>query len=156
MNASGGSQTLSTTGANALTLDSGTNGAVNLGNGNNAKTINIGTGTAGNSLNIGTNDTTADTINIGSSKDTLALAASTLTTTLTTTSAATTKASATSHPPMFTMGAEKKSYDEGRSRNSKPSNGGWSTISVAATINPRVNGTQKCSLDQKPIWSYKF
>ncbi len=58
---------------NALTLDSGTTGTVNLGTGNNAKAINIGTGTAGNTISIGTNNTTADTISIGSAQDTLTI-----------------------------------------------------------------------------------
>jgi hypothetical protein len=51
-----GAGTITSTGANTLTLDSGTTGNVNLGTGNNAKTINIGTGTAGNSINIGTDN----------------------------------------------------------------------------------------------------
>lgn len=63
--------TTGTTGA--LTLDTGTTGAVNLGTGNNAKTISIGTGTAGNTINIGTNNTTLDTIAIGSALDTLTI-----------------------------------------------------------------------------------
>ena len=62
--------TVSSTGANALTIDSGTTGLVNLGTGNNAKTINIATGTAGNTVNIATDNTAADTINIGSALDT--------------------------------------------------------------------------------------
>lgn len=57
----------------ALTLDSGTTGTVNLGTGNNAKTIAIGTGTAGNIINIGTNNTTSDTISIGSALDNVAI-----------------------------------------------------------------------------------
>ncbi len=59
-----------------LTLDSGTTGAVNLGTGNNIKTISIGTGTAGNTINIGTNNTTLDTIGIGSALDTLTITGS--------------------------------------------------------------------------------
>ena len=66
-----------TTTTNALTLDSGTTGTVNLGTGNNAKTINIGTGTAGNSINIGNNNSTADTIALGSALDTLTIAGTT-------------------------------------------------------------------------------
>ena len=61
--------TIVTTTTGALTLDSGTTGTVNLGTGNNAKTIAIGTGNAGNTINIGTNNTTLDTINIGSALD---------------------------------------------------------------------------------------
>lgn len=66
--------------ATSLTLDSGTTGAVNLGTGNSAKTINIGTGTAGNTINIGTNNTTADTIAIGSASDALTITGSNTTT----------------------------------------------------------------------------
>jgi hypothetical protein len=61
---------------NSLILDSGTTGDVNLGTGNNSKTINVGTGTAGNMINIGTDDTTADTITIGSAKDAFSLTSS--------------------------------------------------------------------------------
>ena len=68
-----GTGSLQSTGSNALTIDSGTTGALNLGTGNNAKTINLGTGTAGNTINIGTNNTTADTIAIGSALDALSL-----------------------------------------------------------------------------------
>ncbi len=57
----------------ALTLDSGTTGTVNVGTGNNAKTINVGTGTAGNAINIGTNNTTSDTIAIGSALDNVSI-----------------------------------------------------------------------------------
>lgn len=67
---------LSSTGANIASLDSGTTGAVNLGTGNNAKTVNIGTGNAGNTINIGTNNTVADTIGIGSALDTLNISSS--------------------------------------------------------------------------------
>ncbi|MEP7162243.1 MAG: hypothetical protein ABI747_00555, partial [Candidatus Moraniibacteriota bacterium] len=63
----------SASGANALTLDSTTTGTVNLGTGNNAKTIAIGTGTAGNTINVGTDNTTKDTINIGSALDDVAI-----------------------------------------------------------------------------------
>ncbi len=59
---------LSTT-TNAVTVDSGSTGTVNIGTGNNAKIIAIGTGTAGNTFNIGTDNTTADDINIGSVLD---------------------------------------------------------------------------------------
>lgn len=68
-----GAGTISSTTTNAITLDSGTTGAVNVGTGNNSKTINVGTGTAGNNINIGTDNTTADTITIGSALDSLAL-----------------------------------------------------------------------------------
>ncbi len=64
---------LKSTGANALTIDSGTFGTVNLGTGNNAKTINLGTGNAGDIINIGTDNTVADAITIGSALDALAL-----------------------------------------------------------------------------------
>jgi len=53
-------------GANSLTLDSGTVG-----------TINLGTGTAGKTINIGTDNTTKDTINIGSNKDDVAITGNT-------------------------------------------------------------------------------
>ncbi len=65
--------TINSKAAGALTLDSGTTGLVNLGTGNNAKTINLGTGTAGNILNIGTNNTISDTITIGSVLDNVAI-----------------------------------------------------------------------------------
>ena len=68
-----GAGTITSNTTNALTLDSGTTGTVNLGTGNNAKTINIGTGTAGDAINVGTNNTTADTISIGSALDSLTL-----------------------------------------------------------------------------------
>ncbi len=68
-----GAGTISSTTSSALTLDSGTTGIVNLGIGNNAKTIAIGTGTAGNIINIGTNNTTSDTIGIGSALDNVAI-----------------------------------------------------------------------------------
>jgi len=56
-----------------LTVDSNTTGTLSLGTGNNAKTIAIGTGTAGNAINIGTDNTTKDTINIGSALDDVAI-----------------------------------------------------------------------------------
>ncbi len=68
-----GAGTISSTTISAITLDSGTTGLVNLGTGNNAKTINLGTGTAGNAINIGTNNTTADTIALGSALDTVTI-----------------------------------------------------------------------------------
>lgn len=71
--AGAGALTLNSGATAALTIDSGTTGALNLGTGNNAKTINLGTGTAGNTINIGTNNTTADTIAIGSALDSLSL-----------------------------------------------------------------------------------
>jgi hypothetical protein len=61
----GGALTINSAAATALTIDSGTTGALNLGTSNNAKTINIGTGTAGNTVNIANNGTTADAINMG-------------------------------------------------------------------------------------------
>lgn len=64
-----GAVTVSSLTTNALTLDSGTTGAVNLGTGNNAKTISVGTGTAGNTINIGTDNSVSDTISIGSALD---------------------------------------------------------------------------------------
>jgi hypothetical protein len=69
-----GAGSISSTTTAAITIDSGTTGDVNLGTGNNAKTINLGTGTAGNTINIGTNNTVADAINIGSALDTTTLA----------------------------------------------------------------------------------
>ncbi len=77
--ADSGALTIKSATSNALTLDSGTTGTVNLGTSNNAKTINIGTGTAGNTIHIGDNDTTADTITLGSAKDSLTLRGTTLT-----------------------------------------------------------------------------
>ena len=68
-----GAGTIASTTTSALTLDSGTTGTVNLGIGNNAKTIAIGTGTAGNAITIGTNNTTSDTITIGSALDNVAI-----------------------------------------------------------------------------------
>lgn len=68
--------TITSTGANAITLDSGTTGAVNIATGNNAKTVNIATNNKGNSINIGTDNTIADTIAIGSALDTLTLSSS--------------------------------------------------------------------------------
>src|SRR3989338_6499156 len=66
--------TLASTTTSAASFDSGTTGAVNLGTGNNAKTVNVGTGTAGNTINIGTNNTTADTVVVGSALDNVDLA----------------------------------------------------------------------------------
>ena len=40
---------------------------------NIANTINVGTGTAGNTINVGTDNTTKDTINIGSALDDVAI-----------------------------------------------------------------------------------
>lgn len=71
-----GALTIVSSGANALTLDSGTTGTVNLGTGNNAKILNIGTGTAGDIVNIATNNTTPDTINLGSASDVLTISSS--------------------------------------------------------------------------------
>ncbi|MEJ0021750.1 MAG: hypothetical protein WDN47_04210 [Candidatus Doudnabacteria bacterium] len=69
----GGALTISSAPTTALTLDSGTTGTVNLATGNNGKTVNIGTGTSGDIINIGTNNTTADTISIGSALDSLSI-----------------------------------------------------------------------------------
>ncbi|MFA6325042.1 MAG: hypothetical protein WCX46_02330, partial [Candidatus Paceibacterota bacterium] len=55
-----GALTINSSGTNALTLDSTSTG-----------TVNIGTGASGKIINIGTNNTIADTINIGSALDTL-------------------------------------------------------------------------------------
>jgi len=68
--AAGGLVLGNTTAAQDITIDSGT-GTLNLGSGTGAKTINIGTGISGNIINIGTNNTNADTINIGSALDTI-------------------------------------------------------------------------------------
>jgi len=57
----------------SVTLDSGTTGTVNIGNGNSAKTINIGTGTGGDTINIGNDNTTLDTIALGSALDSLTI-----------------------------------------------------------------------------------
>lgn len=65
--------TITSGAASALTLDSGTTGAVNLGTSNNGKTVNIATGTAGDVINIATDNTVADTISIGSANDSLTL-----------------------------------------------------------------------------------
>lgn len=62
----------------SVTLDSGTTGTVNVGTGNNAKTINIGSGTAGNTVNIASDNTTADTLTVGSALDTMTIGAGTL------------------------------------------------------------------------------
>lgn len=62
-----GALTIATTATGVLTLDSGTTGA-----------INIGTGTSGKAIRIGDNDTTADTITIGSAKDSLTLRGATI------------------------------------------------------------------------------
>ncbi len=60
--ADSGALTIKSATTNALTLDSGTTG-----------TINIGTGTAGKAINIGTDNTTSDTIAIGSALDNVAI-----------------------------------------------------------------------------------
>jgi len=57
----------------ALNITSGTTGALTLDSGTTG-TINIGTGTLGKTINIGTNNTTADTIIIGSALDTIRIA----------------------------------------------------------------------------------
>lgn len=64
---------LNSTGSNAITLDSTTTGAVNIGTGSSSKTINVGTGAGGNTINIGTNNTAGDTIAIGSALDTTSI-----------------------------------------------------------------------------------
>ena len=56
--------------ASALNITTGTTGALTLDTGTTG-TINIGTGTGGKTINIGTNNTTADTILIGSALDTI-------------------------------------------------------------------------------------
>ncbi len=57
-----GAGTITSTGTSALTLDSGTTGVVN-----------IATGTSGKTINIATDNTNADTINIGSALDSVAV-----------------------------------------------------------------------------------
>jgi hypothetical protein len=60
------------TGIGAITADgtiSFTGTTIGIGTSNSATTFNVGTGTSGNTFNIGTDDTTKDTINIGSAKD---------------------------------------------------------------------------------------
>ncbi|MEK7572423.1 MAG: hypothetical protein AAB493_01010, partial [Patescibacteria group bacterium] len=82
--ADSGALTIATGAATALTLNSGTTGGIEigsdasaetigLGTGNAIKTINIGTGTAGNTVNIGTDNTTLDTINVGSALDNVSI-----------------------------------------------------------------------------------
>ncbi|MEI7688782.1 MAG: hypothetical protein WCI91_01200, partial [Candidatus Nomurabacteria bacterium] len=58
--------------ASALNITTGTTGALTLDSGTTG-IINIGTGTGGKTINIGTNNTTADTILIGSALDTIKL-----------------------------------------------------------------------------------
>lgn len=67
-----GSGTVTSSGSGSLTLDSATTGDVNIGTGTSSKAINIG-GSGGNNINIGTDNTTADTINIGSGLDTVSI-----------------------------------------------------------------------------------
>lgn len=62
-----GAGTIKSTTSSAITLDSGTTGIVN-----------IGTGTSGKTINIGSDDTTADTLVIGSAKDTTTVRGATL------------------------------------------------------------------------------
>ena len=62
----------------SVTLDSGTSGTVNVGNGSTGKSINIGTGAGGNVISIGSDDTIADTITIGSAKDSLTISSNKL------------------------------------------------------------------------------
>lgn len=64
-----GAGTVSSTTTNGITLDSGTTGAVNVGNGANAKTITIGNTTAGTGINInaGTGNVNFTVGNTGSS-----------------------------------------------------------------------------------------
>ena len=69
------SLTSGTTGA--VSVDSGTTGNVNIGTGNNSKTVNIATGNAGNTVNIATDNNTANTLNLGSSPDTINLTGTT-------------------------------------------------------------------------------
>ena len=65
-----GNGNVMSSGSGSITLDSGSTGSVNIGPGNDSKTINIGTGSAGNIINIATDDNTADIINIASTLDT--------------------------------------------------------------------------------------
>lgn len=74
--AGAGALTLNSADGTSLSVDSGTTGTLNLGIASFAKTINLGTGTAGDIINIGTNNTTLDTIAIGSALDTVGLTAS--------------------------------------------------------------------------------
>ncbi len=60
--ADSGALTIKSATTNALTLDSGTTG-----------TVNVGTGTSGKTINVGTDNTTKDTINIGSALDDVAV-----------------------------------------------------------------------------------
>src|SRR5690606_18416964 len=59
--------------ATTISIGSGGAATLNLGTGSDAKTVNIATGTGGNSINLGTDDTLADTVAIGSPKDTVSL-----------------------------------------------------------------------------------
>ncbi len=68
------------TGAATLNIGGAANVALNIGVGNTAYAgINIGTGTGGNAINIGNNDTTADTIALGSAKDSVTVRGATIT-----------------------------------------------------------------------------
>ncbi len=58
--------------AEALSITTGTTGNLTLDTGTTG-TINIGTGASGKTINIGTNNTLADTLNIGSALDTLTI-----------------------------------------------------------------------------------
>ncbi|MFA5382216.1 MAG: hypothetical protein WC356_03555 [Candidatus Micrarchaeia archaeon] len=71
--------------ADDLTLNGGSAGSI----------INLGTNTQGNAINIGSNDTTADTITVGSAKDTTAVAGIAVTVGSTGTTSATTLQSGT-------------------------------------------------------------
>nr|MBA3758419.1 tail fiber domain-containing protein [Candidatus Saccharibacteria bacterium] len=76
-----GAVTLASATASGITINSGTTGSIligsdasaetiSLGSGNAVKTLELGLGTSGNTIRIGTNNTTADSILIGSALDT--------------------------------------------------------------------------------------
>ena len=69
--------TITSSGANSITLDSETTGSVNIGTGDNAKTINIGTGSGGDLINIATNGTNPNTITLGAATDTTTISGNT-------------------------------------------------------------------------------
>ena len=78
------------------TINGGSTGSIlNLFTNNHANVMNIGTGTAGNTIHIADNDTTADSVTIGSAKDTIAVAGISVTVGSTGTTSATTIQSGT-------------------------------------------------------------
>lgn len=123
-----GAFNLNSTTSSAITLDSGTTGTVNLGTGNNAKTINLGTGTAGNTINIATDNTNADTINIGSALDT------------TTLTGAVRIAGLTTNGPVYTSGGNGTLNSEAQLATSRGGTGQDFSATAQGSI-PYFNGT---------------